>query len=71
MCHDSKEPIFVTKNGYGEMVVMSMEIYEEQIRICVINLQKLKAVLKKVSRCISLRMAMDRWCCSVWKRTPS
>lgn len=27
-CHQSQEPIFVTKNGYGDMVVMSMEAYE-------------------------------------------
>lgn len=31
MCHDSKEPIFVTKNGYGDMVIMSMKIYEEKM----------------------------------------
>lgn len=29
LCHLSKEPIFITKNGYGEMVVMSMETHEE------------------------------------------
>ena len=28
MCHDSLEPIFITKNGYGDMVIMSMELYE-------------------------------------------
>jgi PHD/YefM family antitoxin component YafN of YafNO toxin-antitoxin module len=28
MCHDAEEPIFVTKNGYGDMVVMSMEVYQ-------------------------------------------
>ena len=28
LCHESKEPIFVTKNGYGDMVLMSMETYE-------------------------------------------
>ena len=28
MCHSAEEPIFVTKNGYGDMVVMSMESYE-------------------------------------------
>ena len=28
-CHKSSEPIFVTKNGYGDMVIMSMETYEE------------------------------------------
>ena len=31
MCHDSNEPIFVTKNGYGDMVVMSMEVYERRM----------------------------------------
>ena len=28
MCKESKEPIFITKNGYGDMVVLSMEAYE-------------------------------------------
>lgn len=28
MCHKSQEPIYITKNGYGDMVIMSMEIYE-------------------------------------------
>ena len=32
MCHQSKEPIYVTKNGYGDMVLMSMEYYEEMYR---------------------------------------
>lgn len=32
LCRNTKEPIFVTKNGYGELVVMSMDTYEEQLR---------------------------------------
>ena len=28
-CHASGEPIFITKNGYGDMVVMSIETYEK------------------------------------------
>ena len=28
MCHKMEEPIFVTKNGYGDMVIMSMETFE-------------------------------------------
>jgi len=28
MCHKTKEPIFITKNGYGDLVIMSMETYE-------------------------------------------
>lgn len=31
MCNASNEPIFVTKNGYGDMVVMSIAAYEQQI----------------------------------------
>ncbi len=27
-CHESPEPVFVTKNGYGDMVIMSMETYQ-------------------------------------------
>lgn len=30
-CHASDEPIFITKNGYGDMVIMSMKMYEEKI----------------------------------------
>ena len=29
MCHESEEPIYITKNGYGDMVLMSMEAYEK------------------------------------------
>ena len=33
MCQELDEPIFVTKNGYGEMVIMSMKMYEEKLYI--------------------------------------
>ena len=29
LCHAIKEPIFITKNGYGDLVVMSIETYED------------------------------------------
>lgn len=29
ICHSKKEPVFITKNGYGDLVVMSIEAYEE------------------------------------------
>lgn len=31
MCKEETEPIYVTKNGYGDMVIMSMELYEEKM----------------------------------------
>ena len=32
MCHKAEEPIYITKNGDGDMVIMSMEIYENTMR---------------------------------------
>lgn len=31
ICHSANEPVFVTKNGYGDMVIMSMEAYDSLI----------------------------------------
>ena len=26
LCHTKDEPVFITKNGYGDMVIMSIDI---------------------------------------------
>ena len=31
LCHETGEPVFITKNGYGDMVIMSMETYERSL----------------------------------------
>jgi PHD/YefM family antitoxin component YafN of YafNO toxin-antitoxin module len=31
MCNESDDPIYITKNGYGDMVLMSMKAYEEKM----------------------------------------
>ena len=31
LCRNTKEPVFITKNGYGDMVIMSMETYERSM----------------------------------------
>lgn len=31
MCSESPDPIYITKNGYGDMVIMSMRAYEEKM----------------------------------------
>ena len=33
LCHSKHEPIFITKNGYGDMVIMSMEAYERRLAL--------------------------------------
>lgn len=29
LCHSTNEPIYITKNGYGDMVIMNMEVFEQ------------------------------------------
>lgn len=31
MCSESPDPVYITKNGYGDMVIMSMRAYEEKM----------------------------------------
>ncbi|MCL2320786.1 MAG: type II toxin-antitoxin system Phd/YefM family antitoxin [Oscillospiraceae bacterium] len=31
LCHSNEEPVFITKNGYGDLVVMSIETYEAML----------------------------------------
>lgn len=31
MCKNSSEPIIITKNGYGDMVIMSIDVYNRTL----------------------------------------
>lgn len=31
LCREVTEPIYITKNGYGDMVIMSIDMYEEKL----------------------------------------
>ena len=31
LCNESAEPVYITKNGYGDMVIMGMKAYEEKL----------------------------------------
>ena len=37
MAHREQEPIFITKNGYSDLVVMSAELYDKFARILKID----------------------------------
>jgi len=66
-CHESREPVFITKNGQGDLAVMSIETYEalsgklelyrllDEGRAAVIAGKKrpLQAVMKDIKRGIS------------------
>ncbi len=32
LCNKSEEPIYITKNGYGDMVIMSIKTYERMFK---------------------------------------
>ena len=36
LCNASSEPIFITKNGSGDMVIMSSEVYEQELALVVV-----------------------------------
>lgn len=37
ICHAHREPVFITKNGYGNLVAMSIETYEAMAENAAIN----------------------------------
>ena len=37
LCHTKKEPIFITKNGYGDLVVLRVETYEEMLETAALD----------------------------------
>jgi PHD/YefM family antitoxin component YafN of YafNO toxin-antitoxin module len=49
LCHTKKEPIFITKNGYGDMVIMSMETYERHVAMADVY-EKLAVAEKQIQK---------------------
>ena len=45
LCHSKNEPIFIIKNGYGDLVVMSIATYEREIALA--DVYKKLAVAEK------------------------
>ena len=58
MCHQNHEPIYITKNGYGDLVVMSIEAYEKQLAKAVLY-AKLADAEKQVAEGLELVDAED------------
>lgn len=47
--HETAEPVFLTKNGYGDMVVMSIEAYEGKLFESEIYFKLKEAELEAIS----------------------
>ena len=48
MCQEATEPIFITKNGYGDMVIMSVKVYDEKLFMLDVY-SKLEAAEKQIA----------------------
>ena len=62
LAHKKQEPIFITKNGYSDLVVMSAELYERFAQINKID-QAIFEADAEVNDCaepIALDSAMER-----------
>lgn len=50
LCKKSQEPVFITKNGYGDMVIMSIETYEKHMLMQDVY-EKLAQAQDEIDRC--------------------
>ena len=55
--HENGEPVFLTKNGYGDMVVMSIEEYERMLLRSEITFKLLEA--EKEARTTNKRLSHE------------
>ena len=53
ICHKQNEPIFITKNGYGDLVIVSIETYEHRLALVEVykSLLRRKHSLHRVFLC--------------------
>ena len=49
LCHTKHESVFMTKNGYGDLVIMSIETYEEMIET-----SRIDNVINEMVSCLML-----------------
>lgn len=57
MCHEVNEPIYVTKNGYGDLVIMStetLEIYETKLKDLQESIQQMEDIISVLKAEIAL-----------------
>ena len=59
MAHSGQEPIFVTKNGYSDLVIMSAELYEKMAQNNRIDqaISEAESEIERGAKPISLEMA--------------
>ena len=49
LAKDTKEPIYITRNGEGDMVLMSIEAYEQMEQLVKLRMKVLQAEQERIS----------------------
>ena len=62
LAHEVEEPIYITKNGEGDLVVMSIEAFEKREQLLRLKVKLATADLSRLSReqTVSLEEAKNR-----------
>lgn len=61
ICHEKNEPVFITKNGYGDLVIMSIETYEQMLEVIEVDaaIAEAESEYKHVDDLLDAREALD------------
>lgn len=65
LCKSTGEPVYLTKNGEGDLVVMSIETYEKEKRLNHLTKQLLEAEIARI--CGEKGYSVDE-AVSMWKK---
>lgn len=60
LAKETKEPIYITKNGEGDMVVMSIETYEKREQILELRAKVLQAEQERIDGAATLSVSEAR-----------
>lgn len=57
ICHETKDAVYITKNGTGDLAVMSIELYEDMMEKFEIY-EKIKKTLEEIEQ---NKLQKDSW----------
>ena len=60
LAHQTGEPIYITKNGEGDLVIMSIDTFEKRERLLKLRLKILKAEEERLSGANTMSVADAR-----------
>ncbi|MCH5257051.1 MAG: type II toxin-antitoxin system Phd/YefM family antitoxin [Lachnospiraceae bacterium] len=60
MAKETKEPIYITKNGEGDLVLMSIEAFEEREQVLQLRAKTLQAEQERIDGAKTLSVSQAR-----------